>query len=112
MKNAKKFTCLNDKGEKIDGAIEGAKGKVLAWMKKTFPGVRKAMPQELVPAWVFVHIGEIEFVADHECFLLVNARLGSDGTDEEVVAARLAGRTGLSRMLPLIIRQDLYPHTV
>lgn len=34
----KQFTCINDREEIVDGAIEGTKEEVLAWMKKTIPG--------------------------------------------------------------------------
>ena len=58
MEKIKKFTCLKDEGEKADGAIEGSKRQVLAWMKKTFPGLRKVEGQEMVPAWQFFYKGD------------------------------------------------------
>ena len=58
MKEVKKFTCLKDGGEKTKGTIEGTKTQVLAWMKKTFPGIRKAADQDMMPAWQFFYRGE------------------------------------------------------
>lgn len=49
----KKFTCINDKETKVDGAIEGTKAQVLAWMKKTFPGIRERMHDEMMTAVEF-----------------------------------------------------------
>lgn len=53
MKEVKKFTCLTDEGDAVEGAIEGTKKQVIAWMKKTFPGIHKAADQERTPAWLF-----------------------------------------------------------
>ncbi len=53
MKEVKKFTCLTDDGEVAEGAIEGTKKQVLAWMKKSFPGIHKSSDQEFMPAWLF-----------------------------------------------------------
>lgn len=58
MEKIKKFTCLKDESEKADGAIEGSKRQVLAWMKKTFPGLSKVEGQEMVPAWQFFYKGD------------------------------------------------------
>ena len=58
MDKIKKFTCLKHEGEKADGAIEGSKRQVLAWMKKTFPGLSKAEDQEMMPAWQFFYKGD------------------------------------------------------
>ena len=50
MKEAKKFTCLKDRGVKVDGAPEGTKKSVLAWMKKFYSGLRKAPdPSKNIP---------------------------------------------------------------
>ena len=51
MKEAKKFTCLKDRGVKVDGAPEGTKKSVLAWMKKFYSGLRKVPDQDMMPAW-------------------------------------------------------------
>ena len=58
MKEVKKFTCLDHEGNKPKGAIEGTRNQVLAWMKKTFPGIRKAADQDTFPAWQFFYKGE------------------------------------------------------
>lgn len=58
MKEAKKFTCLTHGGEKAKGSIEGTKNEVLVWMRRTFPGIRKAADQDMMPAWQFFHRGE------------------------------------------------------
>ena len=58
MKEVKKFTCLDHEGNKPEGAIEGTKAQVLAWMKKKFPRIRKAADQDLMPAWQFFYKGE------------------------------------------------------
>ena len=57
---AKKFTCLNDKEKKVDGAIVGAKEDVLAWMKETFPGIRKPTERDMISAFEFFYEGELE----------------------------------------------------
>lgn len=59
MKEAKKFTCLKDRGVKVDGAPEGTKKSVLAWMKKFYFGLRKVPDQDMMPAWQFFYRGEI-----------------------------------------------------
>ena len=58
MKKIRKFTCLRDGGEKVKGAIEGSKEQVLAWMKRKYPGIRKAADQDMMPAWQFFYRGE------------------------------------------------------
>ena len=58
MEKIRKFTCLDDGGVKVADAIEGTQDEVLAWMKKTFPGIRKAADQEMMPAWQFFYRGE------------------------------------------------------
>lgn len=55
----KRFTCINDREENVDGAIEGTKEEVLAWMKKTFPGMRERGESEMMSAMEFFHKGEI-----------------------------------------------------
>ena len=55
----KKFTCINDREAKINGAIEGTKEQVLAWMKKTFPGICERGESEMVLALEFFYEGEI-----------------------------------------------------
>ena len=55
----KKFTCINDREVKINGAIEGTKEQVLAWMKKTFPGICKRVDSEMMSAMEFFYEGEI-----------------------------------------------------
>ena len=55
----KRFTCINDREEMVDGAIEGTKEQVLAWMKKTFPGMRERGKSEMMSALEFFHEGEI-----------------------------------------------------
>lgn len=58
MKEVKKFTCFTIEGEKAKGTIEGTKKQVLDWMKKEFPGIRKAADKEMMPAWQFFYRGE------------------------------------------------------
>ena len=58
MKEVKKFTCLDHEGNKPNGAIEGTRNQVLAWMKKEFPGIHKAADQDMMPAWQFFYRGE------------------------------------------------------
>ena len=55
----KKFTCINDREVKIEGAIEGTKEQVLAWMKKTFPGICERGESEMMLALEFFYEGEI-----------------------------------------------------
>ena len=55
----KKFTCINDREAKIDGAIEGTKAEVLEWMKKTFPGICERGESEMILALEFFYEGEI-----------------------------------------------------
>ena len=55
----KKFTCINDREVKIEGAIEGTKEQVLAWMTKTFPGIRERGESEMMLALEFFYEGEI-----------------------------------------------------
>ena len=56
----KRFTCINDREEIVDGAIEGTKEQVLAWMKKTFPGLRERGESEMILALEFFYEGEIK----------------------------------------------------
>ena len=56
----KRFTCINDREEMVDGAIEGTKEQVLAWMKKTFPGMRERGESEMMSALEFFYEGEIK----------------------------------------------------
>lgn len=56
----KRFTCINEREEMVDGAIEGTKEQVLAWMKKTFPGLRERGEEEIMSAIEFFHEGEIK----------------------------------------------------
>ena len=55
----KRFTCINDREEMVDGVIKGTKEQVLAWMKKTFPGMRERGESEMMSAFEFFHEGEI-----------------------------------------------------
>ena len=55
----KKFTCINDKETKVDGAIEGTKAEVLEWMRNAFPGLRERRENELMTAVEFFYEGEI-----------------------------------------------------
>ena len=48
-----KWTCWVDEEKKADGAIVDTKKAVLDWMKKTYPGLRKASDGDMVPAWYF-----------------------------------------------------------
>lgn len=64
MKKTKKYTCMDFEGNKVNGAIEGTKKQVLAWMKETFPGLHQhPTPQEAavstVGAFFFFFEGEI-----------------------------------------------------
>ena len=56
----KRFTCINDKETKVEGAIEGTKAEVLEWMKKTFPGMYESGESEMMSAIEFFHEGEIK----------------------------------------------------
>ena len=55
----KKFTCINDSEAKVNGAIEGTKAEVLAWMKTAFPGICKRRESEMMSAFEFFYEGEI-----------------------------------------------------
>ena len=59
MKNNKKFTCINDREAKVEGAAVGTKKQVLAWMKKAFPGIRERREDEMILAVEFFYDGEI-----------------------------------------------------
>ena len=48
-----KWTCWIDEEKKAKGAVVGTRKAVLDWMKKTYPGLRKARDGEMVPAWYF-----------------------------------------------------------
>ena len=56
---SKKFTCINDREAKVEGAVVGTKKQVLAWMKKTFPGMRERASDEMMLAVEFFYEGEI-----------------------------------------------------
>ena len=56
----RKFTCINDKETKVDGAIEGTKAEVLEWMKKTVPGIGERGESEMMSALEFFYKGEIK----------------------------------------------------
>ena len=55
-----KWTCWIDEEKKAEGAIVGTRKAVLDWMKKTYPGLRKARDGEMVPAWYFFWENDIE----------------------------------------------------
>ena len=55
-----KWTCWIDEEKKADGAIVGGKKAVLNWMKKTYPGLRKASDVDMVPAWYFFYENDAE----------------------------------------------------
>ena len=76
----KRFTCINDREEIVDGAIEGTKEQVLAWMKKTFPGMRKRGKSEMMTALEFFHEGEITAykTADGKSVYLVEVEKGQE----------------------------------
>lgn len=63
MKKSKMFTCMDFDGNKVEGAIEGTKKQVLAWMKETFPGLHRPTSEEeeamMVGAFLFFFEGEI-----------------------------------------------------
>ena len=58
MEKIRKFTCLDGNGVKVADAIEGTQDEVIAWIKNTFPDIRKAADQEMMPAWQFFYRGE------------------------------------------------------
>ena len=76
----KRFTCINDREEMVDGAIEGTKEQVLAWMKKTFPGMRERGEREMMSALEFFHEGEITAykTADGESVYLAEVEKGQE----------------------------------
>ena len=47
------WTCWIDEEKKAEGAVVGTRKAALDWMKKTYPGLRKARDGEMVPAWYF-----------------------------------------------------------
>lgn len=55
-----KWTCWIDEEKKANGAIVGTRTAVLGWMKKTYPGLRKARDGEMVPAWYFFWKNDVE----------------------------------------------------
>ncbi len=64
----------------VDGAIGGTKAQVLAWMKKTFPGMRKRGKSEMMSALEFFHEGEITAykTADGESVYLAEVEKGQE----------------------------------
>ena len=76
----KRFTCINDREEIVDGAIEGTKEQVLAWMKKTFPGLRERGESEMMSAMEFFHKGDITAykTADGESVYLAEVEKGQE----------------------------------
>ena len=54
------WTCWVDEEKKAEGAVVGTRKAVLNWMKKTYPGLRKARDGEIVPAWYFFWENDIE----------------------------------------------------
>lgn len=76
----KRFTCINNREEMVDGAIEGTKEQVFAWMKKTFPGMRKRGKSEMMSALEFFHEGEITAykTADGESVYLAEVEKGQE----------------------------------
>ena len=47
------WTCWVDEEKKAKGAVVGTRKSVLDWMRKTYPGLRKAWNGEMTPAWYF-----------------------------------------------------------
>ena len=76
----KRFTCINNREEMVDGAIEGTKEQVLAWMKKTFPGLRERGESEMMSAMEFFHKGDITAykTADGESVYLAEVEKGQE----------------------------------
>ncbi len=76
----KRFTCINDREEMVNGAIEGTKEQVLAWMKKTFSGMRERGKSEMMSALEFFHEGEITAykTADGESVYLAEVEKGQE----------------------------------
>ena len=59
----KKYTCWKDENSKVEGAIEGTKEEVLAWMQERFPEMKPECGQGedgLVLAGVFFYKGDID----------------------------------------------------
>lgn len=54
------WTCWVDEEKKAKGAVVGTRKVVLDWMKKTYPGLRKARDGEMVPAWYFFWENDVE----------------------------------------------------
>ena len=55
----KKYTCWKDENSKVEGAIEGTKEEVLAWMLERFPGLKPDADPSLW-AWEFFNNVETE----------------------------------------------------
>ena len=64
----------------VDGVIKGTKEQVLAWMKKTFSGMRERGKSEMMSALEFFHEGEITAykTADGESVYLVEVEKGQE----------------------------------
>ena len=54
-----KWVCRRQGNFGVRGAIKGTKDEVLAWMKKTFPGLRERGESEMMSAMEFFHKGDI-----------------------------------------------------
>ena len=57
-----KYTCWKDYDRKVEGAIEGTKEEVLAWMQERFLGLKLDCGEDedrLIPAWEFFYEGEV-----------------------------------------------------
>ena len=53
----KKYTCWKDENSKVEGAIEGTKEEVLAWMLERFPGLKPDADPSL---WVWEFFNNVE----------------------------------------------------
>ena len=67
------WTCWVDEEKKAKGAVVGTRKSVLDWMRKTYPGLRKAWNGEMTPAWYFFWENDAEHYqsADGEDLYLV-----------------------------------------
>jgi hypothetical protein len=57
VKDMKKYTCWKDENSKVEGAIEGTKEEVLAWMLERFPGLKPDADPSL---WVWEFFNNVE----------------------------------------------------
>lgn len=81
-----KCTAYNNEFERVDGAPVGSEKKIVAWMKKRFPGLRKKPEPQENGASIFFHEGDVvayDTDNDGEVYMVELTEEDQDGCEED-----------------------------